>query len=121
MWIAFLILWAILLTTSLCLQVFRNYGLPVHIPSILISNQSLLTNGNTWTSISEDLWKALDCYDPIDEEVLVKVCVPAMFDEYHVENLSFSSFSRLMEAAKERMSLWRRLRNQVIHVVPILW
>lgn len=46
--------------------------------------------------------KALDCVDPVDEEVLVNVGLHGMKNEYRVflENLMFSSFSKLMEAAR---------------------
>lgn len=40
--------------------------------------------------------RALDCVDPVDEEVLVNVCLHGMNDEYRVflENLTFPSFSK---------------------------
>lgn len=44
--------------------------------------------------------------DPVDEEVLVNVRLHGMNDEYRIflENLTFSSFSKLMEAAGGPMS-----------------
>lgn len=46
--------------------------------------------------------KALNCVDTVDEEVLVNVYLHGMNDEYRafIENLMFSSFSKLMEAAR---------------------
>lgn len=54
--------------------------------------------------------KALDCVDRVDEEVLVNVCLHGMNDEYLVflENLTFSSFSKLMEAARRTNESVRR-------------
>lgn len=42
----------------------------------------------------------LDCYDPVGEDILVDVCRHVMIEDYkiYVENLSFSSFFKLMEA-----------------------
>lgn len=39
--------------------------------------------------------KALDCVDPMEEEILVNVCLYGMNDEYRIflENLTFPSFS----------------------------
>lgn len=47
--------------------------------------------------------KALDCCGLIEEEVLVNVCLHGINDEYRVflENLTFPSFSKLMEAARQ--------------------
>lgn len=44
--------------------------------------------------------KALDCCDSLDEELVVNVCSHGMAEEYRIflENLSFSSFSKLMNA-----------------------
>lgn len=46
--------------------------------------------------------RALDCSDAVDEETLVDVCLYGMANEYRVylENLTFPSFSKLMEAAR---------------------
>lgn len=46
--------------------------------------------------------KALDYVDLVDEEVLVNMCLHGMNDEYRVflENLTFSSFLKLMEVAR---------------------
>lgn len=45
--------------------------------------------------------KALDCYDQVDDEMLINVCLHGMTKEYRVflENLSFLS-SKMMEAAQ---------------------
>lgn len=54
--------------------------------------------------------KALDCVNPVDEEVLVNMCLHGMNDEYRVflENLMFSSFSNSMEAARRTNESVRR-------------
>lgn len=54
--------------------------------------------------------KALDCVDTVDKEVLVNVCLHGMNDVYRVflENLTFSSFSKLMEATKRTKKSVRR-------------
>lgn len=46
--------------------------------------------------------KVLDCCDLVIENVLVYVCLDGMIKEYiiYLENLSFSSFSKLVEAAR---------------------
>lgn len=46
--------------------------------------------------------RALDCNDAVDEETLVNVCLYGMANEYcvYLENLTFPSFSKLMEAAR---------------------
>lgn len=46
--------------------------------------------------------KALDCCDQLDEEMSIDVCLHGMAKEYMVflENLSFFSLSKLMEAAR---------------------
>lgn len=56
--------------------------------------------------------KALDCIDPVDEEVLVNVCLYDMKDEYRVflKSLTFSSFSKLMEAV--------RRKNESVRLTP---
>lgn len=45
--------------------------------------------------------KALDCCDLVDEQVLVKICLHDMAEEYIIflENLSFPSFSKLIKEA----------------------
>lgn len=55
--------------------------------------------------------KTLDCVDPVDEEVLVNVCLHGMNNEYEVflETLTFSSFSKLMEAARKTNESIRRI------------
>lgn len=52
----------------------------------------------------------LDCCDTIDEETMVDVCLHDMANEYRVflENPSFPSFSKLMEAAKRTNESVRR-------------
>lgn len=54
--------------------------------------------------------KALDCINLVDEEVLVNVCLHGMNEEYRVflENLTFSSFSKLMKAARQTNESVRR-------------
>lgn len=54
--------------------------------------------------------KTLDCVDPVNEEVLVNVCLHGMNDEYRVflENLTFSSFSKLMEKGRPKNESMRR-------------
>lgn len=44
----------------------------------------------------------MDCCNPVDEEVFVNICLQGMLEEccIFLENLSFQSFSRLMEAVK---------------------
>lgn len=46
--------------------------------------------------------RALHCCDPMDKEVLVNVCLHGMMEKYIIflGNLSFTSFSRLIEAAR---------------------
>lgn len=46
--------------------------------------------------------RAMDCYDQVDGEVFVNVYLYGMMEEHHsfLENLSFSLFSRLMEAGR---------------------
>lgn len=54
--------------------------------------------------------KAHDCIVLVLEEVLVNVCLHGMDDEYKVslENLTFLSFSKLMEAARRTNKSVRR-------------
>lgn len=54
--------------------------------------------------------RAIDCCDPAAEEILVDICLRGMMEEYHkfLENLSFSSLSRLMEAAMRTNESVRR-------------
>lgn len=49
--------------------------------------------------------------DPVDEDVLVNVCLHGMSDEYRVflENLMFSSFSKSMEASRHTNESIRRI------------
>lgn len=66
--------------------------------------------GRTRQHLGEDLdvyvkrfrKRALDCSDAVDKETLVDVCLHGMVNEYRVylENLTFPSFSKLMEAAR---------------------
>lgn len=46
--------------------------------------------------------RALDCSDAVDKETLVDVCLQDMANEYQVylQNLTFPSFSKLVEAAR---------------------
>lgn len=46
--------------------------------------------------------KALDCCDSLDEGLVVNVCFHGMAEEYRIflENLSFSSFSKLIDAKR---------------------
>lgn len=46
--------------------------------------------------------KALDCSDPLEERTLVDICLRGMLEECRIflENLSFSSFFKLMEATR---------------------
>lgn len=43
--------------------------------------------------------RALDCCEPVAEKVLVDVCLHDMLEDYRIfsEDLSFPSFSKLME------------------------
>ena len=45
---------------------------------------------------------SLLCYDPVEEERLVDVCITGMLYEYrpYLENLQISSFAKLVEAAR---------------------
>lgn len=49
----------------------------------------------------------LDCCDPVDEEVLVNVCLHGMVDEYpvHVEYVSFPFFPGWLKLLDKPMSL----------------
>ena len=49
------------------------------------------------------------CYDPVEEERLVDVCITGMLCEYqpYLENLQISSFTRLVEATR-RTSMFIR-------------
>lgn len=66
--------------------------------------------------------KALICCDPVDEEVLVNVCLHGINDEYRVflENLTFLSFLKLMEASRQANETVRRTLKSN-RVVPIAW
>ena len=46
---------------------------------------------------------SLLCYDPVEDERLVDVCITGMLYEYqpYLENLQISSFTRLVEAARK--------------------
>lgn len=46
------------------------------------------------------------CYDPVEEERLVDICIASMLYEYrpYLENLQILSFTRLVEASR-RMSM----------------
>lgn len=54
--------------------------------------------------------RAMDCSDPFDGEVLLNVCLHRILEEFRVllENLSLSSFSRLMEVARRTNGSVRR-------------
>ena len=45
---------------------------------------------------------SLMCYDPLEEERLVDICIAGMLYEYqpYLENLQISSFTRLVEESK---------------------
>lgn len=45
---------------------------------------------------------SLICYDPVEEERLVDICIVGMLYEYfsYLENLQIPSFTRLVEASK---------------------
>lgn len=47
--------------------------------------------------------KALDCCNPVAKDVLVDICLHGMVEDHQIylENLSFSSFSRLIEATRQ--------------------
>ena len=49
---------------------------------------------------------SLMCYDPVEEERLVDICIASMLYEYrpYLENLQILSFTRLVEASR-RMSM----------------
>lgn len=51
--------------------------------------------------------KALDSCDPVEDKLLVDVCLLWMIEEYHIflENLSFPSFSRLIDACHTKHSV----------------
>lgn len=73
----------------------------------------------TQTFMSKGFMRRLDCCYPVDEEVLVNFCLHSIIDEYLVflNNLPFSSFSKLMEAAKQRNEyLKRTLLPSILHV-----
>lgn len=57
-------------------------------------------------------YEAPDCYDPMGEGMLVHVRLHGMLEEYSIflENLSFYSFPKLMEAA--------RRTNEMVHRAP---
>lgn len=54
--------------------------------------------------------RAIICYDPVAEEALFDVCLHGVIQEYHVflENLSFPSFSKLMDVARRTNESIRR-------------
>ena len=57
---------------------------------------------------------SLLCYDPMEEERLVDVCITGMLYEYqpYLENLQISSFMRLVEAIKRRsISIRKQLKG----------
>ena len=45
---------------------------------------------------------SLQCYDPVEEEIMVDVCISGILYEYHpyLENLQISNFTRLVEASR---------------------
>ena len=53
---------------------------------------------------------SLMCYDPIEEERLVDICIVGMLYEYrpYLENLQISSFIRLVEASKRTSMLVKK-------------
>lgn len=54
--------------------------------------------------------KGLDCCNQMEKEVLVDICFHSMMEEciIFLENLSFLSYSKLMEAARNTNELVRR-------------
>lgn len=46
--------------------------------------------------------KELDSYNPVAKNILVDICLHGMIEDYRIylKNLSFSSFSRLMEPVR---------------------
>lgn len=63
---------------------------------------------------------ALDCCDPVSEEMLVSFCLHRMTEEYNIflENLSFSSFAKLMEATSHTKELVHRSSRFSMSVRP---
>lgn len=51
---------------------------------------------------------ALDCCDPVSEEMLVRVCLRGMTEKYRVFLESFPSFAKLIEAALGTKEFIRR-------------
>ena len=50
------------------------------------------------------------CYDPVEDERLVDVCIPGMLYEYrpYLKNFQISSFTRLVEAARRTSMSMRK-------------
>ena len=50
------------------------------------------------------------CYDPVEEERLVDICIAGMLYEYqpYLENLNISSFTRLVEASRRTSVLVKK-------------
>lgn len=86
---------------------------------------TLVKLGRTWQYADEELDlyvkrfhdKALDCVYLVEEDVLLNVCLYGMKNEYMVflENITFSSFSKLMKAAWQQTSQFEGLQSQVVY------
>lgn len=67
----------------------------------------------------------MDYCDPVNEEILVDVCIHGMTEEYKVflKNLSFPSFSKLMEERDTALSLYDSPRGLARAPKPakLLW
>lgn len=64
----------------------------------------------------------MDYCDQVIEDVLVDICLHGMIEEYHLhlENLSFASFSRLMEAARRKNESVRKIVSYNLVIRPSL-
>ena len=67
------------------------------------------------------------CYDPVEEERLVDVCIVGMLYEYlpYLENLQIYSFTRLVEAIRRTSMSIRKpskgLTSQAVSAARQLW
>ena len=67
------------------------------------------------------------CYDPVEEERLVDVCIVGMLYEYlpYLENLQIYSFTRLVEAIRRTSMSIRKpskgLTSQAVSAPRQLW
>ena len=61
------------------------------------------------------------CYDPIEEERLVDICIAGMLFEYHLylENFQITSFKRLVEFARKTTVLSGNPPNAQPLVLPV--